>query len=66
VAENIVTEKRNNREQASVILQKVDSKLEIIIEAMRSGELTENAQFGLRAILSEIKADLEQLHAESA
>lgn len=53
----------SNLKQADSILQKTSGKLEIAIEAMRSGGLNENAQFGLKAILCEIKDEVDRTSA---
>ena len=45
--------------QAQAILQQSSGKLSLAIEAIKSGNLSEEAQFGLQAILGEVKADLE-------
>lgn len=57
------TEGCGNFKQADRILQKSSGKLEVVIEALRSGELNENAQFGLQAILCEIKDEVDKTSA---
>lgn len=53
----------SNMNQSDSILQKSSGKLELVIEAMRTGDLNENALYGLRAILGEVKDSLDSVGA---